>query len=95
MATGSRDFATEAPPKEKTPAPARSTGEIAALDAPNGYSLETTMLPLGAIARRIRHQPGRLDRSAGSERDDGVVTLAMRAMPEARNSLSSRPNASR
>jgi hypothetical protein len=28
---------------------------------------------------RIRHQPGRLDRPVGSERDDGVVTLAIRA----------------
>ena len=28
---------------------------------------------------RIRHQPGRLDRSRGSERDDGVVALAIRA----------------
>ena len=27
---------------------------------------------------RIRHQPGRLDRSAGSERETGVVTFAIR-----------------
>ena len=42
---------------------------------------------------RIRPQPGRLDRSRGSERDDGVVALAIRADAGARNSLPSRPNA--
>ena len=43
------------------------------------------MLPLGAIASieraelRVRHEPGRLGASAWSERDDAVVTLAIRA----------------
>src|SRR5580704_7053182 len=57
---------------------------VTASDAPNGCSLDTTMLPLCAMAKfRVAHEARGLHLAVWSECENSVVPLARRANPRA------------